>query len=100
MRWTTPGVVGGRRVTGTTFLVPMTSQETPNGVIQGTTVASIQSAMAAYIAVSSFTPVVYSREVLADPTATPPVAQRDGTSSVIVGGVVPPQITWLRSRRT
>jgi hypothetical protein len=100
MRWGTGGIVGGRRVTGTTFLVPSTSQEIPNGVVQGTTIGTIQTAMAAYIANASFVPGVWSKPVEADSTVTPPILHRDGAISEILTGTVSPNITWLRSRRT
>jgi hypothetical protein len=99
MRWATGGIVGGRRVTGTTFLVPSTSQEIPNGVVQGTTVSTIGAAMNAYIANAGFVPGVWSKPVEADPTHVPPIDHRDGAISEILSGSVSPQITWLRSRR-
>jgi hypothetical protein len=100
LRWGTSGIVGGRRVTGTTFLVPLTSQEYPNGVVQSSTRTAIETAMAAYIANAGFVPVIYSKEVLEDLTKTPPVLHRDGRVSEIVSGSVSVGETWLRSRRT
>lgn len=100
LRWGTSGVVGGRKVTGTTFLVPLTSQEYPNGSVQSGTRTAIATAMAAYIADASFVPVVWSKPVEADPEHDPPILQRDGVISPITSGVVPVGETWLRSRRT
>lgn len=99
LRWSTGGIVGGRHVVGTTFLVPLTSQEYPNGVVQAGTRSAIETAMAAYIADANFVPVVYSKEVLADPTHTPPIAHRDGQINAITSGTVATGETWLRSRR-
>jgi hypothetical protein len=100
LRWGTSGVVGGRRVTGTTFLVPMTSQETPNGVIQGTTVANLQTAMAAYYGSTTFNPVVYSRHLPARVVGGVSYPERMGSVHDITSASVPSAITWLRSRRT
>jgi hypothetical protein len=100
MRWTTGGIVGGRKVTGTTFLVPMTSQECPNGVIQAGTVTAINTAMAAYIANAAFEAGVYSRPRPAGTRNGVPYAARAGAVFPIAGNNVPTGITWLRSRRT
>lgn len=100
LRWGTDGIVGGRRVVGTTFLVPMTSQETPNGVIQGGTVAAINTAMGVYQATSGITPAVYSRPRPAGVRNGVPVAARSGSIHDITSHSVPVGITWLRSRRT
>jgi hypothetical protein len=90
IRWTTNAVVAGRKVTGTTFIVPMTSQETPNGVIQGTTVNSITTAANAYRSTAGIQPGVWSR----------PASGRPGSTAIIAGVAVPSGITWLRTRRT
>jgi hypothetical protein len=98
MRWATTGVVGGRKVTGTTFICPVISTEIPNGVVLGTTRTTVAAAMAAYIAVSTFTPIVYSPPV--ENVPDPKGRNRPGASSEIVSGSVAPAMTWLRSRRT
>lgn len=90
MRWLTAGVVAGRRVNGTTFLAPTTSQEIPNGIVQSTTVTTIQNAMAAYIADAGFVAGVWSR-----PTPT-----RSGSTHAITSQQVPNTLSWLRTRRT
>lgn len=90
MRWLTAGVVAGRRVNGTTFLCPTTSQEIPNGVVQGTTVTAVQNAMAAYIADAGFEAAVWSR----------PTPIRSGSIHVITSQQVPSALSWLRTRRT
>jgi hypothetical protein len=98
MRWATSGVVGGRKVTGTTFICPTLSSEILNGVTAPLTRTAIQTAMATYIAVSTFVPIVYSPPVKNVPD--PKGRNRPGASSEIVSGSVSPQMTWLRSRRT
>lgn len=100
VRWTSGGIVGGRKVTGTTFLVPMTSQETPNGVLQALTVTNITAAANAYIANAAFEAGVYSRPRPAGVRNGVPYAARAGSVYPILGSNVPTGITWLRSRRT
>jgi hypothetical protein len=90
MRWLTAGVVAGRRVNGTTFLVPSTSQEIPNGVVQSTTVTSIQNAMNTYLGGAYDDPSVYSR----------PAPSRLGSIHPIQTALVPQSLTWVRTRRT
>lgn len=90
MRWLTGGVVAGRRVTGTTFLCPTTSQEIPNGVVQASTVTAVNNAMVAYIGAAGLDPAVWSR----------PAPGRSGSTHVITASSVPSTLTWLRSRRT
>lgn len=100
VRWGSDGVVGGRRVVGTTFLVPMTSQETPNGVIQGTTVANITTAGNTYRSTAGISPAVYTRPRPARTVGGVVMPARVGSSHLITSVSVPSGITWLRSRRT
>lgn len=100
LRWGTDGIVGGRRVVGTTFLVPMTSQETPNGVIQGTTVNNINTAMGVYQSTAGISPAVYSRPRAASTVGGVVVPARAGSIHPITSHSVPVGISWLRSRRT
>lgn len=98
IRWATSGVVGGRKVTGTTFIIPVLSALLPNGQLDGTTKTAVQSAVSTYISASGFNPIVYSPPVKNVPD--PKGRNRDGASSVIISGSVPSTFTWLRSRRT
>lgn len=89
-RWLTAGIVGGRRVVGTTFHVPL-----PVGAYQsdGTIVESIRTErLADANALISARPEMV---ILSKPT---PI--RSGDSSAIVGASVPDFVSWLRSRRT
>lgn len=98
MRWGTTGVVGGRKVNGTTFVCPVLSAEIPNGQLQALTRTAVTAAMQTYIAAAGFVPVVYSPPVKNDPD--PHARNRPGASSEIVSGTVATGMTWLRSRRT
>jgi hypothetical protein len=98
IRWHTAGVVGGRRVTGTTFIVPIQATLYPNGLVSSSVTTSLNAACAAYIAVAGFTPVVYSP--LVNNVPDPKGRNRPGASSEILSGDVASQMTWLRSRRT
>lgn len=98
IRWSTAGVVGGRRVTGTTFLVPMLAGDTLMGVLGSSIRTSIATAANAYVSAAGFTPMVYSPRVFNAPD--PKGKNRDGAVSEITGASVPAGITWLRTRRT
>lgn len=95
LRWATLGIHGGRRVTGTTFLVPLTEQEITAGVVQSGTRASIETAAAALFA-GALNLAVWG----------PPLPPSQSHGSVpgaafeVQSASVPSAMTWLRSRRT
>ena len=89
--WETAGIVGGRRVRGTTFLAPLTTTSfTSAGVPSVSTLGDITTAATALVEEPSAALVIYSR-----PTAT-----RAGAISQVTGFRVPAETSWLRSRRT
>lgn len=100
--WRTSGIVAGRRVVGRTFLVPIigTSFES-NGTLVAGTITDIQADADAYLAAftSIVGAVVWSRPVVADPTADPPIAARAGSFHAIQSATVPDKSALLRSRR-
>lgn len=91
VRWHTTGVVGGRRVVGTTFICPIM-----NGNLAGTSgltssfTTTLQSAADGLIEDLAGTMKIFS----------PPTPTRAGTSSFVDGATVPTATSWLRSRRT
>lgn len=90
VRWQTAGIVGGRRVVGSTFIVPIASGIfDTNGTLDTATVTAEQSAANTMIG-GSVTFKVWSR----------PTPSRVGTSNNITSAVVPDRVSWLRSRRT
>lgn len=88
--WPTNSIFRGRRVKGSTFLVPLitTTYET-NGTIGPTPLSTIGTAAAAFQATPSSIPVVWSR----------PGPGFAGQSALVVGSSVPDKVSWLRSRR-
>ena len=89
--WDTASFSRGRRVKGTTFMVPLLSAFYENdGSISGTLISQVNTACAALILAGH--PVVWSR-----PTA--PGASNGGFATVVTGQV-PDKVSWLRSRRT
>lgn len=100
VRWQTGGIVGGRRVVGTTFIVPMTAQELPSGIIPGGTLSIMQTAANALVTASSGAMYVYSKPQPARTGAHGPLPARAGVASQVTSAVVDPDMTWLRSRRT
>nr|CRY96854.1 hypothetical protein [uncultured prokaryote] len=88
--WNTAGIVGGRRVRGTTFMVPVSSGVyDSDGTIKSTNLVTMQGAATGLVTDASGTLVVYSR----------PAPGRAGTSSVVTSGTVPDKVSWLVSRR-
>ena len=91
VRWDTAGIVGGRHVRGTTFLVPLTASAfATDGNVLGTARTTIQNAATALISAAAGDMVVWSR----------PVPGRQGSSHVVTGSSVPIVPTALRSRRS
>lgn len=91
IRWTTGAVVGGRRVNGTTFLVPASSGAfDTQGRVTTATVAAIKSAGDAFVSAMGGGLLIWSRPTLA----------RAGSSHAVTGTVVPSIPTALRSRRS
>lgn len=90
VRWNTTTIVDGRRVNGSTFLVPLinTAYDT-NGTINNTAVAAILTA--ANTLVTAGDTVVWHRN---DKGAA------NGSSHAVLAATVPDKVSTLRSRRT
>lgn len=100
VRWRTSSIVNGRRVVGSTFVVPLGSGAyQADGSLVDAVVTAWTNACQAYIA-SNPGAVVWSRPVKADSTKTPPVAGRAGSTALITSGLAMDRVSWLRSRRT
>lgn len=96
VKWNTGGIYRGRRVRGSTFLVPLLANAyTSTGVLDPAYVSTIQTAAAALVAANPGL-LVYSRE--ADADAHHP--HTDGQSNFIVSAQTPNKVSWLISRRT
>lgn len=100
VRWRTNGIVGHRRVVGSTFLAPASSAHyDTDGTILAVDVTTLQTAANTFVTAEPSLRI-WSRPVPAPiPPATTP-APRGGTSSVVVAAQVPDRVSWLRSRRT
>lgn len=93
VRWTTAGVYRGRRVKGTTFLVPIGSALFGlDGLLDPATQTALQTAASALVTAQPELRI-WSRPV-SGVGATP------GESNAITSAAVPNTVTWLRSRRT
>lgn len=92
LRWNTGAIVRGRRVIGTTFLVPITGAAFgADGTLLGANRTSIQTAAATLIATPNVALAIWSR-----PSTT---GGSDGTYHSVTGASVPEQVSVLRSRR-
>lgn len=89
--WETDQVRAGRRVRGSTFVVPLTvlSYES-NGTLSSSAVGDLETAVSNYMVQASVYGRVWSR----------PRPGLSGASVEIVRGVAPDRVSWLRSRRT
>lgn len=101
--WNTGAIKFGHRVVGSTFLTSMNAIEFQgDGTLQSTTIASLSSAANTLVGavVGSKPMMVYTREVLADPTHVPPIVGHLGAATGVINGAAVDKVSWLRSRRT
>lgn len=91
IKWTTSGVVNGRRVRGSTYLVPlMAGSFETDGRVRAATITSLSTPLSALVTAQSGKLVIWSR----------PVGTRVGSSHVVTAGTIPSNPSTLRSRRT
>lgn len=90
VRWRTDGIVSGRRVVGSTFLVPIAGGifDTDGTVDNASVAVFLTRATTLITAMDGF--VIWSR----------PTPSRAGAISEVVSASVPDRVSWLRSRRT
>jgi len=92
VKWRTNGIHNGRRVTGSTFIVPIPiSKYEGGGNLVANIVNTLQSAGDALVAASGGDMVIWSK---------PAKGGSDGESSVVTSCQAPDLVSWLRSRRT
>jgi len=91
IKWQTSGIRGGRRVRGSTFLVPLGVQHFDSaGKIDAAAVSLADVEAAAFVSATTPNLRIWSR-----PNGGP-----NGQSNEVTGGAMPDQVSWLRSRRT
>lgn len=90
IKWGTAGIVNGRRVKGTTFMVPAASVLFgTDGRITSASLASLSAALTTYLAAVSTKQVIWSR----------PIPGRAGSIHQVTTATIPSIPTALRSRR-
>lgn len=88
--WRTSGIRGGRRVTGSTFIVPLASGSfQADGTLTDANVTTIKNAATTLLGAVPLR--IFSK---------PHPGTDDGLSSPVISVTVPDKVTWLRSRRT
>lgn len=88
--WYTSGVFHGRKVRGSTFIVPITSAfYDDRGQISPANVGTLQTAAGTLVSNSAL--AIYSR---------PRKGQVGGRVSNVIAASAPQSVSWLRSRRT
>lgn len=89
--WDTAGVHNGRRVRGSSFIVPLgASLYDTDGTLAGATLTTLTGAATTLIGGSTYDMQIYSR----------PVGGAGGQASAVISSQVPDRVSWLRSRRT
>lgn len=100
IRWLTSGIVGGRRVRGTTFMVPCAGlMFSTSGRLVAASVTSINTAVSTFTGTMSGKFYVWSRPVPAHIKGGVTIPYRAGVASLVNGWNVPTLPTGLRSRR-
>ena len=95
IKWFTGGIVHGRMVQGSTFVVPlMTSAYESDGTL--TSAVTGNASTAANTLISATDTVIWSRPFAG--SGTNPA--RAGSSHTVIAATVPDKVSWLRTRRT
>jgi hypothetical protein len=90
IKWNTAGIVAGRRVRGSTFMVPLVGGTfSASGALDSSFVTDLTAAATTFLASASSTLEIFSR----------PKGTRVGTSHTVTSASVPNAVSWLRSRR-
>lgn len=98
--WATSGITNGRRVKGSTYIVPLlTSQYDVNGAIADASLGTMVTAANTLRAADSGSMRVYTRPLYSG-TGPGRTRVRDGKSQSVLAATVPDKVSWLRSRRT
>lgn len=91
LTWLTSGIRNGRRVRGSTFIVPVIGGAyDATGTPNTTAMTTFSNAASAYMTAIGTTGRIYSR----------PLPGLVGQASTITSGSVPDAVSWLRTRRT
>lgn len=100
VHWNTAAVREGRRVRGSTFLVPLSQVAYQNdGTLTPSTLTTLRAASTFYVETTDSVPVVWSRPreaITSGPNQRP---ARDGAAYEITAAEVPDMSAVLRSRR-
>lgn len=95
VKWFTGGIVHGRMVQGSTFIVPlMTTAYETDGTL--TSAVTSNASTAANTLISATDTVIWSRPF---PGSTGNPA-RAGSSHAVIAATIPDKVSWLRTRRT
>lgn len=89
--WSTSGIRGGRRVRGSTFVVPLTVDNyDADGTLGAAYRGTFETAAANLVTAAGGNMRIYSR----------PGGGLPGQSNTVIGSSVKDTVSWLRSRRT
>lgn len=89
--WPTSGIVGGRRVKGSTFLCPLVNScFGTDGTLDPTFATALAGFATTFRGGATYDLMIWSR----------PAPGRAGEASEVIDEEVPDKVSWLRSRRT
>lgn len=95
IRWATDGIRNGRRVVGTTFIVPISASHfESNGTLTSGHVSGVQAAASGLL--TQLGAANYDLGVWSRPSPENPV----GAIHSVTGASVPDRVSWLRTRRS
>jgi len=97
VHWLTPGIVNGRHVRGTTYIVPTVNQFEPGGTPVATWLTTLTTAATTLWGALGTDFSVYARKYDPPPGSSNP--HRDGSIHAVTGVQVPDKSIVLRSRR-
>lgn len=91
VKWSTAGIVNGKHVRGSTFIVPISvAAYDADGTLDSAFVSTLDSLVGAF-----FTAMGSDLRIWSRPTTT-----RAGSSHQVTATQVPDKVSWLRTRRT
>lgn len=91
IRWKTNGITNGRRVLGSTYIVPiLNAQFEGSGGLVAAFRTALNGAASALVTAQAGSMAIYTR----------PAGGSGGKASDVVASEVPDAVSWLRSRRT
>jgi hypothetical protein len=99
--WGTAGITAGRRVKGTTFLVPLQGTDfDASGALAPASLTSLNTPTQSFLTAMGGALMIWSRPFAGDTTPGHVRPARAGTSHAATSATIPSTVSTLRTRRT